>query len=297
MSVFNGKSPEPNRLYLLPELLTVQKTRPLPKSEKDWEIIRADAVKQLKNNVFHWLERCSEKVSMETIENWDTSERFFSRYRAEAAGMEIYIEAYSPKTTAKTTILALGDYKHDTKTLMQKIGESTENCNIVLIEPRTCGRNATDMDQGNHCLYRAEAMTGITSVMMWVNDLKYIVEFFRNLSECRNTKFVLYGTGEAGGACLYYSVFDEKISGLVIDNVVDTHADGCYIPGILKEIDITDASGLIAPRIFAVVLSNTSRWITMMHWGIRVYERLGIKDRYIMSHNISNALKNVLSKI
>jgi len=297
MSVFNGKSPQPNRLDLLPEFLTVQRTRHLPENKNDWEIIRKEAVQQLKNNVFHWLKRCDEKMEIKNIGNWDTSEKFFSRFTGETAGMETYIEAYFSKKPAETTILALGDYRHDTITLMKKIGEPTQNCNLILIESRGCGRNAADITQGNYCLLRAGALVGITPVMMWINDLKYIVEFFRNLSECANTKFFLYGIGEAAGACLYYSIFDEKISATVVDDVVDTHKEGCYIPGILKEIDITDASGLLAPRVFGVVTSGVTRWVSMMHWGVRVYERLGIRDKYIMKDSVFSAITEALTKI
>ncbi|HOC02735.1 MAG TPA: acetylxylan esterase [bacterium] len=297
MSVFNGKSPEPNRLNLLPELLTVQRTRPLPKNEDEWEIIRTDTLKQLKTNVFHWLDRCNEKMEIRNIGKWDFEGRSFSRYRAENKGMEVYIEAYAPKITAETTIIALGDYGHNTTTLMKKIGESTKNCNQVLVESRACGRNAANIEQGNYCLYRAGALVGITPVMMWMNDLKYIVEFFRNIPEYK-TDIVLYGAGEAAGACLYYAIFDERISGVIIDDAPDTHAKGCYIPGVLKEIDITEASGLIAPRIFGVVFPEIlNLWVSKMHWGIRVYERLGMKNRYIMSHSTNIAITKVLSDI
>ncbi|MCX7705086.1 MAG: hypothetical protein N2115_02355, partial [bacterium] len=92
-------------------------------------------------------------------------------------------------------------------------------------------------------------------------------------------------------------IFDEKIPAVILDNAVDTHAKGCYIPGIMKEIDITDATGLIAPRIFAIIYTGLPNWFLKMHWGIRVYERLGIKDRYIMTHHVYTAIEKVLSKL
>ncbi|HQL65148.1 MAG TPA: hypothetical protein PLS78_04745, partial [bacterium] len=61
---------------------------------------------------------------------------------------------------------------------------------------------------------------------------------------------------------------------------------------------ITEASGLIAPRIFGVVFPEIlNLWVSKMHWGIRVYERLGMKNRYIMSHSTNIAITKVLSDI
>ncbi|MCM8764962.1 MAG: acetylxylan esterase [Candidatus Omnitrophica bacterium] len=297
LSIFNGESPEPNRLNLLPELLTVQKTRALPKTLQEWNQIRTKTVQDLEKNVFHWLNRCNEKMEISNIGKWIFENRNFRRYKAEVSGMECYIEAFFRKPEAKTTIIATGDYEENVDTLREKIGEAAEDCNLVFVEQRACGRNAADIKQGNYFLYRAGALCGITPVMMWMNDLKYIVEYFRNVPECKNTNFVLYGTSEAAGSCLYYSIFDESISAIVLDNVVDTHNDGCYVPGIMREIDIIEATGLIAPRICAIVYKGLPHWFLKMHWGIRVYERLGIKERFIMTHSTYAGIKNVLSKL
>ncbi len=297
MSVFNGKYPEPNRMDLLPEILTVRKTRYLPRNIEDWKVIRSETVTSLIKNVFHWLERCDEKMKIEEIGRWIVGDIFFSRYKAEVADMECYIESYLPKKHSSTTIITLGEYKDDTLLLTEKLKDFCNYSNIILVEPRACGRNASDMKQGNHSLYRAGALVGITPLMMWIKDLEYILEFFRNTPECKDTKFILYGRGEAGGACLYYSIFDENISAVMVENVPDTHLDGCYIPGILKEVDITDASGLIAPRIFGIVLSGFTRWNMHPHWGIMVYERLGITDRYIMGDFLNDVMKKIISKV
>lgn len=297
LSIFNGKSPEPNRLNLLPELLTVQKTRHLPQTQNEWKKIRCETVKDLKKNVFHWLDRSNEKMEIRNTGKWIHENRTFCRYKAEVSGMESYIEAFFRKPTVNTTIIVTGDYKHNTDTLREKIFESAENCNLVFVEQRACGRNAANIEQDNYCLYRAGALVGITPVMMWINDLKYIIKYFRNIPECKNTYFILYGTGEAAGSCLYYSIFDEKITAIILDDVVDTHAKGCYIPGIIKEIDIIEATGLIAPRILAVIYKGFTSWFLKKHWGIRVYERLGIEDRYIMSKSTYSAVEKVIAKL
>ena len=297
MSVFNGKSPEPNRLNLLPEFLTVQKTRQLPKNKDEWESIRIETINQLKKNVFHWLEKNNEVMEIRKTGTWEWESRNFLRYQGKVSGMECYIEENVSKTPVKNTFFCIGSFNDDTYSLLKEIADYTENCNIILVEPRACGRNAADMNQGNHCLYRAGAMTGITPVLMWMNDLKHIIQFFRNMAGYRNTNFILYGKNESAGACLYYSIFDEKISAVILDDVVDTHENGCFILGILKEIDITEASGLMAPRIFSVVLDGWSRWELAMHWGIRVYDRLGIRERYIMTNSTSSAIQKTLSAI
>jgi len=300
ISVFNGKTPEPDRLDILPELLTIKKTYPLPVDKNEWNTLRNEIVENLKKNIFHWLDRSNEKMEIKKIGHqgqWIWENNYFSRYVAKSGGMESYIEVFSKKNPAQNTIIVLGDYKQNTQTLLNKTGLLTEKFNLILVEPRACGRNAADMEQGNHCLYRAGVMTGITPIMMWMNDMKYVVEFFKNTDAFAKTKFVLFGTGEAAGACLYYSIFDESISAVILDSVVDTHAGGCYIPGILKDIDITDASGLMAPRVFAVCVVNMDRWFLKMHWGVRVYERLGIKEKYIMVQNTNTAIEKVLSEI
>ena len=53
----------------------------------------------------------------------------------------------------------------------------------------------------------------------------------------------------------------------------------------------------MAPRVFAVCDVNMDRWFLKMHWGVRVYERLGIKEKYIMVQNTNTAIEKVLSEI
>jgi dienelactone hydrolase len=293
-SVFNGKPPIPNRLDILPELLTKTAARPLPRSAKEWEPIKNDTILSLRRNVFHWLDRNNEKFEIERIGTWDTLKRNFSRYKAVHDGMEIWMETWFLKTKSANTVIAVGDFGDDAPGMMKRIAEFLENDNIVLIEPRATGPHSPDTGAGRNALFRAASIVGVTPVLMWMNDLKQLIPFIRNLPECRDCRLFLYGRQEAGVACLYHAVFDEKITGLILENVPDTHADGGYIPGILKEIDITDASGLLAPRPFGVVSECISRWQAMLHWGVRVYQRLGVRDHYILGDTLAFVMSRVL---
>lgn len=299
VSVFNGKSPQTDKLFILPEILTNKTKNNLPKNNKEWKTIRIEIVNRLRKNIFHWLDENDEKVKIEEIGVWKNEpDRKWSRYFGEVAGMQIYIEAIFPKNPAKNTLLVLGSYDDDIWNLYPTINEAGENCNIIFIEQRATGKNATNISHGNYCILRAAALTGITPVLMWINDLKYIIKFFQQKDECRKTKFILYGKQEAAGACLYYGIFDENIAGVILDNVIDTHEKGCYIVGIMKEIDITDASGLIAPRPIAISINEkVFLWSpkTHLHWGFRVYDRLGIKEKFIITNTTHTAISKLLS--
>ncbi len=107
LAIFNGKSPQPDRLNLLPELLTVQKTRSLPEGQKDWEKIRREALQDLKKNVFHWLDRCNEKLVIKNTRNWILEGKAFRRYKGEVSGMECYFEAFSREKSQKLLLLPL----------------------------------------------------------------------------------------------------------------------------------------------------------------------------------------------
>src|SRR5690606_8543753 len=56
LSVFHGQPPQPNRLHLLPELISPRGGVSLPRSDQDWEATRRGAVERLRAEVFPLIE-------------------------------------------------------------------------------------------------------------------------------------------------------------------------------------------------------------------------------------------------
>jgi hypothetical protein len=99
----------------------------------------------------------------------------------------------------------------------------------------------------------------------------------------------LYGARDAGIAALYCALMDESIKGVIIKDIYRSHKSGGHIPGIMKVLDIEQALGLLAPRVIGL---DTHEW-EFVFWSARLYQRLGIWDRFVHTHSMEHTLARI----
>jgi len=130
--------------------------------------------------------------------------------------------------------------------------------------------------------------------LLWLNDIKHAVAHLRGLPGCADVPLYLYGRGDAGVACLYHAILHEQIAGVFLDDPPDSHLTGGYLPAILRQMDITSAVGLMAPRPVGIVCQSRANEWYQLRWGHRVYHRLGMPERHALGWSIAETLDAVL---
>jgi hypothetical protein len=93
-------------------------------------------------------------------------------------------------------------------------------------------------------------------------------------------------------AALYSTLLDESIEGVIVSDIYRSHKAGGHIPGILKVLDVEQALGLLAPRVIGL---DTHQW-EFVFWAARLYQRLGILDRFVHTHSMVHTLARIFPR-
>ena len=289
LTVFNGRLPRQNRLDMLPELLSPVGSIDLPLEAHDWPSIRAGVIDRLCKELFSGPRQLKEEMSIEKLGQWISGGNTVQggpvfKYRGDVGGMEVWIEMHIPARHSGRIWLGVMSDEVDLRQLRFRIGEGTVGHILVCFSPRGTYLSAPNSAHGREYI-RAGTLTGNTPVMLAINDVLRVCEFLRILPETVGKPVCLYGRKDMGVACLYAALLDEQIAGVVADGIPATHREGAYIPGILRHFDIEQAIGLVAPRPVSLVNMAWSR----KRWVSRLYERLGVADRFFCSETSLNA--------
>lgn len=296
-SVFHGVPPSPNRLHLLPELLNPRGSVRLPSTPQEWPEIRAHALAEV---AAHFHDLPESRLALD--DSWTTEAETITFHRGDILGIEVFLETWRPSNANGTVVLGMAtggqcgtNLLHATAPLRARTDTA-----IALFEPRLCGGNyqgvvraefpaGKDFGIGNR-LAKALTLLGETPVQWFVEDLRIALQHLRDANGTGDTRFVLYGRGEAAAATLLVAAMDESISGVVLEQLPGTFADGCEVIGILRSLDVPHAVGLIAPRRVALVDSGDTNW----SWPDRVFSRLGLGGNLRFAATVSEGLAHVL---
>jgi len=307
-SVFNGRPPAPNRLDLLPQLVSVRGTTPLPESAEDWPRIRAEAVKALRAEVFvrgPGVGDGAAELGLDGDWRWtsDPGGIAFRAHRGQVAGVDVWLHMVTPPAARPKLLLSIGGCGESSLHAMSRAASSLDPASTAYagFAPRVGGESSlapeeTPFPSGSrlpsvgNLLVRAMALTGVTPVAMTVEDIGVAVAYLRGRPEAEGREIVLYGKGDSGVAALYYALLDERIAGVALEGVPSSHLDGSPLPGVLRVLDMPHAVGLMAPRKVAMVDPGHSFWT----WPTRAYERVGCPERFTMASDLRQAIENVL---
>jgi len=286
-SVFNGAPPEPDRLDLLPELITRRGRVRLPSSQEEWEETKRELRHRLIETPLSWIERSDEELSMEMIGDYMAGERRYLVYQGEIGGMDVWLELITPKEPTDKLLLAVLNPDESVREVMGRVGGGHA---YAVFEPRGAGLSAPNPSNTidfKH-LTRSALWIGLTWTTMAIHDTLKAIRFLRE--EFEERRIFLYGKGDAGVACVYAALLDEEVGGVVADSIPTTHLDGGHIIGILKVLDIPQALGMIAPRPLGLVNFGPYRSL----WTERLYERLGVRDRLFIG-GLGGAIGRVMA--
>lgn len=280
-SVFNGVPPQPNRLAVLPELLSDAGNVALPKDAADWETIRRTMREKISAELLVNFDR---KTSLQLTQHgqWLKGASVYRKYTAEYCENEIWVETLVPekKATDQVVIGIADSDQHARDVLMCLSGACSHT--VVSIVPRFSGFNSCGAQTNLHL--RAGAYTGMTPFMLMLEDVLLSMPAILALPELQGKKRLIYGKGEAGVCALYAAILDDNFGGVVLDGIPRSHRRGAYFLNVLKLLDIEHATGLVAPRRVSFVNAAPSLWMK------RLYERLGCSDKICLAASVKDAL-------
>jgi hypothetical protein len=292
VTIFNGAAPASNKMRLIPEMLSPLGSLPLPQNPDEWPALRAEAVTRLRREVCFLLDRAEEPLTCRLVGDWVEGDGAASGrrliWRGELEGMDIWIKALMNPSDNNKVLVAWCDTDETAHDLYGHLAGAGGGCSLVVIEGRTAGWNASTPCMTWDIL-RGGALVGLTPSLLLLQDMARVLPFLRGLPEFRDQQFYLYGRGDAGAACLYQAAFDETIAGVVTENQPRSHRDGAYLPGVMRVLDLDETAGLVAPRPVCLVTPQYAR----RNWAARLYERLGIPQRYAQAGSLYQAIKAV----
>ena len=308
-TVFNGRPPAPNRLEMLPQLMSPRGTLPLPRDEKDWSAVRGGALASLRQNVLQRPDKAETASAFALDGEWHRSagpnNSIFRAHRGQINGVDVWLQMVTPPDEDKKLILSIAGEGESAQEAMCRVACLLEPKAAAHagFQPRVAGFNSLAPAPGRRrapgsrlrspktLLRNAMALTGVTRVMMTIEDIGLAVNYLRGRPEAKGRDIYLYGKGDSGVAALCYSLLDEGIAGVAVDDAPSSHLDGAPILGILRLFDVPQAVGLMAPRKVALINPGHQFWT----WPTRVYQRLGCREHFIMTTGGQKALKKLVA--
>ncbi len=293
VSVFQGKLPVPDRVDMLPELITPQPNIKLPEDETEWREIKGEIINKLKENVFYNIENSSPQFEISQRGDWFANKEGlrYLKFSGAVDDVDIWVEIWQPAAHGDIVVIAVADEELDAERLRAETWDNASGMKFtfVYIEPRCSGFNAV-RDNEQTMILRAGALTGKTPVMLIMEDLKCIMPFLYKLEMLKDKRFYFCGWRDSAVAALYYSVLNKNVSGTIFNELPMSHKAGGYIPGILRVTDIEHAIGLLAPNFVGLINSPQPR----SSWSSRAYERLNCADRHIVSGSLCNVFRKMM---
>ena len=292
LTVFNGAPPSPQRMDLLPELLSPEGRVPLPRAAEEWPAIRTEALNRLRQDVFL---RVHENAGCRfaPVGDWILGEGVKRKYRAESGGMDLMMMITAGSAEYDRVVVSVAGPGEEIRGTVDRVfSHLGTDLAVLVVEPRGAGFTSLHPDHERHLL-RAGALTGLTPNMLVIQDLWRVMPHLHALPEVSGRQVFLHGRGEIAMACLYHALFDPRIAGVLLEDLPASHRDGGYILGILRCLDIPEAVGLMAPRPVGLTCARSTpfRWL----WPQRAYGRLGTPGALVIGQSFSRVAEKVFN--
>lgn len=295
LSVYHGINPTPNYLDLMPRLLMPRGQVRLPDDQDDWHQIKQQAVKRLREEVFHLLDDVREPQTLEQFGDWDNGGPWRYAWHGTLDGFPQCVTQILPKDQPEAPLILVQDNRY--QEALPAAGDVWEAaspypCSVLGIEPRAAGMRAFHPDRHNHH-NREGCLVGLTPTMLMVQDLHHLMPLLKELPSAEARPLYLYGKGEGAIAMLFYALLnpDPRIEGIILEDLPATFAHTQWqILRLLTVMDIPMATGLLAPTPLALV--NRTGTHHIWYYVNRAYARLGASCT--LHHHLPSAMRAML---
>lgn len=303
-SVFNGQPPAPNRLRLVPELISRTATLPLPKSPEEWPAIRSEAVRRFREDILAPPEKFEKDGAMELAGEWHIGTEVPSRvYRGQIGGVDVQMTVSTPKRSRQAIVMGVGREEMFAPHAQTYVGLAIEGHTVASAGLQTrMGGGGLPSPKGETTPHstrplgvrgyhlRAMALCGVTPVMATIRDIALAVDCLMGQEDVKDRKLYLCGQGDSGVAALYYALLDDRVAGVAVEHCPGSHLDGAPILGVLRHFDMPQAVGLMAPRKVSLASPSYINW----SWPNRLFARLGCPENFTIAADMRDALKRIV---
>lgn len=117
---------------------------------------------------------------------------------------------------------------------------------LAILSPRFAEKTTPAHEHAT--IERSAALVGrsITAIQAW--DVLRTVIWVTSDRKIKTSEITVFGRGDAGIAGLYAAIMKPTIERVILRNPPATHLDGAVLPTILRDTDIEEIAGMLAPR-------------------------------------------------
>ncbi len=294
LSVFHGHPPQPNRLDLLPQLLSPRAQLRLPQGKEEWDTTKESALETLSQEVFHLQDDVREEQNIEQFGAWENDDTFRHAWRGSLDGMQQLLMQIGPTDGSHEAVMVgLGERGQLALPVAGDMWTQTRPHPISTlgIEARGCGYAA--FRESLRCdLNRQGCHVGLTPTAMLVQDLHHLWPEIKSIANVKGRKIYLYGKGEGAIAMLYHALMhpDPDVEAVILEDLPYSHAVTPFqIMRVLRFTELEHALGLLAPTPVALLNPSGSKFHRF--FAMRAHERLG--GKLLQAVNTAQAIEKL----
>ncbi|MBN1879729.1 acetylxylan esterase [bacterium] len=169
-------------------------------------------------------------------------------------GVPIRVRLLTPARMTEHTKLIIGIKKasdHESALIYDEYLAFLHSHAVMIVTPRFADIPLSGSQYER--IERSALLLGSSIAVMQVWDIRRSIEWIQR-DRCLNfTGITLYATDEACVPGLYAAVLDHRIDHLVLRNPPISHFDSSPVPTILRDTDIPEIAGLMAPRLLSII--------------------------------------------
>lgn len=156
---------------------------------------------------------------------------------------------------------------------------------LAILTPRLIEKAMTAREHAE--IERMAVLTGRSILSLHVWDVLRTVQWLKRDREIPAVSVSVIGTGSAGWAGLYAAVLDPAIDHVLLRAPPISHEDGPPLPTILRDTDINEVAGMVAPRRLSLVACRAEGYAVTRS----IFKTLGAATAYGHFPSVSAALR------
>ncbi|MDS4068160.1 MAG: acetylxylan esterase [Candidatus Competibacter sp.] len=244
----------------------IQRATPgAPTTPEAWTQRKAQLLNTLRSRIFAWFPRSAIP--------FNTRRRFVSGgYAGELAefgeyefdtepGVPVTVGLLTPKGQRAPAPLVVWIKRAEDQVTFPDIDEFLPLLRthaVAVLTPRFADRPLSGRDHAR--IERTAALLGRSIAALWVWDVLRTVAWVRDDRRIAGSEIAVYGRGSAGIVGLYAAVLDSTMGQVILRDPPRSHFDGPALPTILRDTDMDEIAGLLAPRRLSIINQRQDPW-------------------------------------
>lgn len=232
--------------------------RKLLASREEWDRRKEELLRSLRTRIFGWFPKTEIPFKTRAFPTSGGRAGDFADFREyefdSEPGVPVKACLLTPKGIQKSMPLVVWVRSPAEPVLFPDIDEFLPLLRthaLVILTPRFSEKPLAGHEYAE--IERTAALSGRSVAALRTWDVLRTVAWAVRDRGIEPSEIAVYGRGEAGIAGLYAAVFDSAIGHVVMRDPPFSHFEGAALPMILRETDIDEVAGMLAPRRLSVL--------------------------------------------